>query len=443
MEKFRAAYLPIGVPTFHMESAREQFEASAKMLKELDEQLFCPSDIILSVEALRNVLDEVSPDLVILQNVTFANAAYTQQVLRQCDCPVLLWTLREPVIDGGRLRLNSLTGAYSAANTMKNMDRRFNYVFGAPGEPEVRRQIMAVILAAKAWKNMSRMKVAAIGHPPEGFGFGQALDVELLKNFGVGYEAVEVRQLIRAAEECPESSIQTILDQFRENSEGLEKIPEKNQRDFARLLYSYQKYVTEHHIGAIASRCWPDLFTEYGTPVCAVLSLLNDLGTAASCEGDVYGALSMYIGMQLTGRSAFFGDPVSLDERENTVTYWHCGMAPCSLADGKACIGVHPNRKLGPVMDFGCGPCDKVTIFRIGRNPDGTFRFFLTSGEALEKPKQFNGTSVVVRTDAPAKDLVCRSVEDGWEPHFVVIYGDVALELEALSRIAGIELIRY
>lgn len=94
-------------------------------------------------------------------------------------------------------------------------------------------------------------------------------------------------------------------------------------------------------------------------------------------------------------------------------------------------------------MDFGCGPCDKVTIFRIGRNPDGTFRFFLTSGEALEKPKQFNGTSVVVRTDAPAKDLVCRSVEDGWEPHFVVIYGDVALELEALSRIAGIELIRY
>lgn len=61
------------------------------------------------------------------------------------------------------------------------------------------------------------------------------------------------------------------------------------------------------------------------------------------------------------------------------MTYWHCGTAACSLAhpQTKATMGVHPNRKIGPVMDFGVKPCENVTVFRIGRKPDGKPRFLL------------------------------------------------------------------
>lgn len=69
-------------------------------------------------------------------------------------------------------------------------------------------------------------------------------------------------------------------------------------------------------------------------------------------------------------------------------------------------------------MEFGCKPCDKVTVFRVGRKADGSFRFFITQGEALDKPKQFCGTSVVVKTKNCAEDIVYRSVKDGWEPAF-------------------------
>ena len=58
------------------------------------------------------ILDTVDPDLIILQNLTFANAAYASEIMHRFrNVPLLLWTLREPVIDGGRLRLNALTGA--------------------------------------------------------------------------------------------------------------------------------------------------------------------------------------------------------------------------------------------------------------------------------------------------------------------------------------------
>ena len=84
--------------------------------------------------------------------------------------------------------------------------------------------------------------------------------------------------------------------------------------------------------------------------------MLNDEGVAAACEADIYGALSMWIGMQLSNEPVFFGDPVALDEEESSITYWHCGAAACSLArkDTGAVVGVHPNRKIGPAMDFGC-----------------------------------------------------------------------------------------
>ena len=173
--------------------------------------------------------------------------------------------------------------------------------------------------------------------------------------------------------------------------------------------------------------------------------MLNDMGVAASCETDGYGALSMYMGMKLTDKAVFFGDPVSMNEEENTISFWHCGTAACSLAreDTGAAVGEHCNRHIGPTMEFGCRPNDKATIFRIGRTPEGKFRFFLSTGKILDKPQQFLGTSLVVETDSKAEEIITKSVRDGWEPHYVVVYGDVSRELEILGDMLNIPVCRY
>ena len=106
MSSFQLAYVPIGVPTFELVSAGEQFEKSKKMLRALCADTVCPDEMLLSIDKLTAFLDGLSPDLIVLQNITFANSAYVSEVLKRFDCPILLWTLREPVIDGGRLRLN-------------------------------------------------------------------------------------------------------------------------------------------------------------------------------------------------------------------------------------------------------------------------------------------------------------------------------------------------
>ena len=442
MKKFQTAYVPIGVPTFHLESAGKLFNESASLLRSLTGDPAVPEEILLSIDKLMAYLDTIDPDLIILQNTTFANAAYAAEVMQRFpNVPLLLWTLREPVIDGGRLRLNSLTGAYSAANTVRQFRTGpFEYVYGLPDEEKVRKKLAAVIRAAKLKHDMCSMKLAAIGHTPQGFGFGRAMDAEILHTFGVRLESIEARELIDRAKETCDADAELFLKDASGRMKGLENTPEKNRIDFAKLYKAYVDYIDENEIDALASRCWPDFFTAYGTPVCAVLAMLNDLGVASSCEADTYGALSMWAGMQLTGQSVFFGDPVSLDEEENTLTFWHCGTAACSLArtDTGACVGEHCNRHIGPTLEFGCKASPCVTIFRIGKDADGKFRFLIISGEALDKPQQFLGTSVVVKLDGCAEEIVKRTVEEGWEPHYAVIYGDAAEELEILGHMLNI-----
>ena len=440
-------YVPIGVGTYHMETAAELFNRSVDCLKRIDKEVMTPSDVLLTVDAVADYLKDKNPDLIVLQNITFANAAYASEVLRRFDCPILLWTLREPVIDGTRLRSNSLTGAYSAANTIVAFRGagHFEFVFGSPEEEAVVRELTATIKAVTVMKEMKNLKLAAIGHTPQGFGFGRALDSEILKNFGVTLEAIETRELINKAKAYTDEECAADLEEAKTKVVGLDAMPENNVKDFARLYKAYKTYIFDNKIGAVSSRCWPDFFVEFGTPVCMVLSLLNALEVPSSCEADVYGALSMFIGKQLSGQSTFFGDPVAMDEVAGTITYWHCGMASCDLArcDTGAQVGVHPNRKIGPVMDFGCRASGEATLFRVGRKSDGNFRFFIAEGEILDKPKQFYGTSIVVKTDVPAKDIVSATIKKGFEPHYVVVYGRVGEALEKLGRMLGLEIVRF
>ena len=282
----QVVYVPIGVGTYHMETAADLFARSAAALKKISDDVVVPEKVLLTVDEAAAYLTGKNPDLVILQNITFANAAYTQEVLRRFpDVPILLWGLREPVIDGGRLRLNSLTGSYSAANTIRQYRKEpLDYVFGSPSEDKVIRKITAAIGAAELKYSLKTLKLAQIGHTPQGFGFGRAGDLEMLRTFGVRLESIEARELIDKARSYTEEECLPYLEAAESRTVGLENTPEKNRIDFAHLFKAYSDYTRENNIGALASRCWPDFFTSYGTPVCTVISILNDIGVAATCH---------------------------------------------------------------------------------------------------------------------------------------------------------------
>ncbi|MDK2822374.1 MAG: hypothetical protein PWQ67_509 [Clostridia bacterium] len=445
MSNIKVVFLPIGRVNFHMESANDSLQKSKEMLEKIFPGVLMPNELLTSLDMLNDYLRSIEkPDLIILQNTTFVDSTFASEVLRYCDCPVLLWTLREPVIDGGRLRLNSLTGAFAAGNLFYNRRKKFEYIFGGPDEEKVKAKIASVIKACQVYKSLKELTIGVVGNAPSGFYFSNALDTEVQNVVGARLEYIEVRDIINKAKELKEKDYNSYIVDAGKNIKDLDKIPAENLEKFGRLFAAYLAFVKEKGIKALASRCWPDFFVEYATPVCSVLSGLTEQGIVSSCEADVYGAISMFILREFTGTAPYFGDPVSLDEKKNSIIFWHCGAGACSLAhkDTGARAGVHPNRKIGPTMEFGLKP-GKVTVIRLGRKHDGTFRMFLMSGEALDEPQKFLGTSVEVKADTDAAQIVNKAVVDGWEPHFALVYGDVKEEIKILCNLLNLEVVEY
>ena len=49
---FQLAYIPIGVPTFHLESAQKAFDDSVALLKGIDPSVKTPDKMLLSLDKL-------------------------------------------------------------------------------------------------------------------------------------------------------------------------------------------------------------------------------------------------------------------------------------------------------------------------------------------------------------------------------------------------------
>jgi len=433
-------------PTFSQPDALAKFEESLTMLKDIFGEVISPPEILMTPEAIGDFADRQlsPPDLVIYQTTTFVGADNMSELTRRFACPVVIWSVREPTIDGGRLKLNSLTGAFSAGNFLFNQQKEFEFVFGNSDEKSVRDSFLAMHKALLLVKTMRRLTIGVIGSQPAGFGFGAIDETLLSSKFGIRVLQTEAADIMRDAAGMASGDYAEMLHEFTGRTKGWEQTPAENLDKYARLRKAYQNFIDKNRIGAIASRCWPDFFTGYGAPVCGVLSMLNDNGVPSSCETDLGGVITMVMGSQLSGGAVYFGDPVAVDEKVNGIVFWHCGAGASCLARQKegAGVGVHPNRKIGPTMEMGLR-AGEVTVLRLGKSAEG-FRIFAMKGEALDEPQKFWGTSVTVRpAEGAAAEKVAEMVGDGWEPHFIVAYGDIMKELRLVSTYLGIELWEY
>lgn len=439
------AFIPLARTTFFMPSAEENFTKSCNMLEGLFSNLSKPTELITSPEMLGEFADTLSkPDLIIYQCSTFIGGDFVTELTNRFKCPIIVWAVREPSIDGGRLKLNSLTGAFSAGNSLRMQGREHEFIFGNPDEALVIEKLRAIGSAIEMVKKLNNLVIGVIGSQPAGFGFGAIDEAKLASTFGIKVAQVEAANLMTKATSYNAEEIATALEELKSRTDGWNTMAEENLEKYARLRTAYQSFIEESNAGAIASRCWPDFFTGFGAPVCAVLSMLNDNGIPSSCETDMGGAISMFIGSSFSGTATYFGDPVAVDEKCDSIVYWHCGAGASCLArksEGSK-LGVHPNRKIGPTMEFGLksGP---VTVLRLGKDKDG-FRMFLMKGEALDEPQKFFGTSVTVRPKGgEASKRVTEFVKDGWEPHFVIAYGDMVEEVKIMCTLLGINVCEY
>ncbi|OUM94204.1 MAG: hypothetical protein A9Z00_00870 [Thermobacillus sp. ZCTH02-B1] len=439
------AYFPIGRKTFDMEAAERLFRESEELLRGMADRVLSPGAVLTSVEELTAWMDGIrgeKPDLVVYQSLTFADAEFIAAIAGHFPAEVLVWSVREPSV-GGRLRLNSLTGGNSTCNALRMMGRKYDFILGNPDEPRVGRRLRVKLRAAETVRKLRGLTVGVVGDHPPGFFFSGADELELRNRFGIRLHRLDLYRLFRESRDVPEERYLPLIAAAASGVTGLDAGAETTVR-YAQFAAALKDHVARLGIRATAIRCWPDFFTELGAAACSTLSLFTEEGVVSSCEADILGAVTMYIQRELSGGSPpYLGDLVHVDEAENSVTFWHCGAGAWSLANPAtgARAGVHPNRKLGFTLEFGLKP-GPVTIARLGKTNAG-YRMLIMKGEVLDRPQAFFGTSGEVRLSGNVSEIVHALMKEGFEPHYSLVYADIAEELMELCGQLGIEAVNY
>ncbi len=401
-------------------------------------------ELVSSKDSVKDCISEFKKaeiDIMIMVYGAFTGDDVCCTFADELKVPIVLWAPREETWEReDRLYANALCSATMNGASLKRIGADYRIVFGNVDEERVQKQVDDIVSAYAAVKNIKGLTFGLLGYRPTAFYNCSFDEITIRRTFGINIEETDLKVVFDMMEAIPQEEVNAEI----ENTKKLwdtNALPEGYLDNHVRLYLTLKKLAPMQGYDYSAIKCWPEMGALKTTP-CAVLGRLADEGIPVNCEGDVDAGLAAVIQNILTDTPAFITDLINIDEKENTVTYWHCGNAAPSLhncADGvKMCD--HPLAGQGTAFycSLKTGP---VTAARL-TNLNGKYVMFILGGEAVPTERCTRGSMVNVKVETPVLELVDKIAESGMSHHYSVIWADVADKMAEIAKILGIEVIK-
>lgn len=440
MQKVMVGAIMVGRPFFDIEHATKQYGAVLEGLKGMGIQIVQAEKYVTNaVEAAAAAaeLNKQDVEAVVIVQGTFADASVILSLASHIDVPLLLWAVKEQAT-GARLRLNSFCGLNLAAHALGQVGKNFKAVYGDPSDPKAQRKASAFLNACGAIQWLKGKRIGVIGNRPLGYYPSNFNELALYEKFGIIVEYIPLSRIFQTATALETGEHEALLQGLA----GIENVDKEGVDKSLKAYQALRKIIAENALNAVAVECWPEFMAGFGGAACFALGQLNDDGIDAACEADVIAALTMLLGRYFSGVTTFVADLVAGDDNSNELLFWHCGNGPRSLA-ASGCTpvcGVHPNRKVPLGLHFPLRGGD-VTVARLSPDSANRMRLLSVAGTAAEAPLAFSGNSLPVKTKAQTEQIIDTILEKGFEHHYIVMYGDYALELADFADLLQLELI--
>ncbi len=437
MTNLKIGVVSLARKTFDYEEARKQYATISEKLKEIEGVDFIfADDLLFEVEDAVKTADYMAhqnPDGLICISGTFHLGHLVLEMVKRIGKPVLLWGLKEPPYDGGKIRLNSVCGVnLDASNLFKAGIKDYHACFGN----KLDRDWLSAVRAQSALK---QARFGLVGSRAHGF-FNLAFDeLNYYRETGILLDYYQLTDIFEQPVEA--ETVTARLNKLRYvfsvnniSMEQLEKVAE--------LAAKIDGFMEVCNLSGLALRCWPEFANQYGIAPCAAMSLLQAEGRLIACEGDVEGLISMYIHKVMGGKTPFLGDLSQVDFLNDEVLLWHCGVAPCNLWDRKCEISLdsyHAGGK-GVTADFVLreGAVSVMRVDSAGRD----IRLFLAKGKTLPMPKNLRGTYARLKFDGGVNDLMQKIINHGIAHHISMVYDDFTRPLEILAKLKNWQVIK-
>lgn len=314
---------------------------------------------------------------------------------------------------------------------------------------------------AKAVVALESLKIISFGPRPLNFLACNA-PIKQLYNMGVEIEENSELDLFEAFNNhkgdarIPEvvKEMEAELGIGNKKPEILEKLAqyEITLLDWIKDHKGYRKYV------AIAGKCWPAFQTQFGFVPCYVNSRLTAKGIPVSCEVDIYGALSEFIGTVVSDDTVTLLDinnsvPKDMykEDIEGKFNYtnkdvfmgFHCGntasekLVSCEMKNQMIMARSLPEEVTNGTLEGDIIP-GEITFFRLQSTADNILRAYIAEGEVLPVATKSFGSIGIFAISEMGRFYRHVLIEGGYPHHGAVAFGHFGKELYEVFKLIGV-----
>ena len=314
---------------------------------------------------------------------------------------------------------------------------------------------------ARAVVGLQNLKIISFGPRPMNFLACNA-PIKQLYNIGVEIEENSELDLFEAFNKhAGDERIPAIVKEMEEELGAGNKKPEIlpklaqyeiTLKDWVEEHKGYRKYV------ALTSKCWPAFQTQFGFVPCYVNSRLTAQGIPVSCEVDIYGTLSEFIGTVVSQDTVTLLDinnSVPKDMYKNdiegkynytqkdTFMGFHCGntasskLSFCEMKYQKIMARTLPEEVTQGTLEGDIVPGD-ITFYRLQSTADNKLRAYVAQGEVLPVATRSFGAIGVFAIPEMGRFYRHVLVEKGFPHHGAVAFGHFGKELFEVFKYIGV-----
>lgn len=315
---------------------------------------------------------------------------------------------------------------------------------------------------ARAVAALSELKIISFGPRPLNFLACNA-PIKQLYNLGVEIEENSELDLFEAFNKhAGDERIPGIVKEMEEELGAGNKKPEilsklaqyeLTLKDWVQEHKGYRKYV------AIAGKCWPAFQTQFGFVPCYVNSRLTAQVIPVSCEVDIYGALSEYIGTVISQDTVTLLDinntvPKDMYEADikgkfdytlkDTFMGFHCGntasgkLAFCEMKYQMIMARALPIEVTQGTLEGDIKP-GSITFYRLQSTADNKLRAYIAQGEVLPVATRSFGSIGVFAIPEMGRFYRHVLIEKNYPHHGAVAFGNYGKALFEVFKYIGVD----
>lgn len=394
-----------------------------------------------SLAAMFDKIEQAGCEALVMLQPSMGHGQLALSVAQRWPKPVILWATPERPGDG-KVSSCSLVGQHLWGSALRQAGHPFEFVYGDPDDAGVVSDLKRAIALGTTFSRLRKAKVGVVGTHAPGF-IDLAADPFLLRRtLGVQLNPLSLPQFIERVHGIAGERAAADVRRVKDMGLRLVDVDEDALEINSRCYLAMQDLMEEESLTALALQCWPELPNMLGQwPYLAVARLTAE-ERAVAIEGDVDGAISLLMNIDLGLGASFLTD--WLDHDRDSIFFWHPGMAPLTMCNdvGSECgpaLANHFNIVKPLVVDAAIRNEGAVTMMRLWRCDE---RYHLTAfeGRTAEPPRKLTGNSVrVVVEDGDVRARFDGLLHAGMPHHVLLAFGSHAETFRRLARLLRLE----